>query len=376
MRRPALIQSSLPRQRLPGHVAGWKRRTSKTPLAGPDERVATVRTDLPEDVREPKIRDQDLRRRGLCWSGPFGPGQTLGRCGTRLRDEARNLRRRQRGVVAWIQAIATRRFVAELDLEAMKHPADHLERLTHAPPRNVKIPPEASSAGVDRRDEASGFFRLGGGDRRDGRRRHTVGHAGAACARCPGPRRWKDAEERFAHDGAPACLRRSTPGIVDWSSSRTGCARSSPTQRATAGGAPAGRVTAVAPLVAPRQPLLLSSSPCSCSASATPCSSPRGAGFVLGALSPCARGIGPAPGVPRRPGHRPGMLVDNAIVVADNVVAHLRLGKDRVTAAIEVRRSQHGDPLVHADHGGGLHPVDADAGPGRRVRQISVSLPP
>jgi multidrug efflux pump subunit AcrB len=319
------------------------------------ERVAAVRAELPDGVREPNIETKTFDDVSVITLAVSAPGQTWDDAERRLRDEARELERRLEAMpgVSRTETWGDREeeIAAEIDLEAMTTRRITLERVIQAlAARNVQIPPGSVERGTTTVViEATGFFRS---EDEIGQTVVDVTPTGTPVrlheiARVS--RRWKDAEDRAYRNGDPAMLLAIYPqdsaDLVELADRM----RAFVAQRAEQ--APPGvRLEVVTDqgqrieqkvgsfvdnlwqgmlivviisifLLGARNALLVSIAvPASC----------LGALFLmwmagieihqvsLGALVIAL-----------------GMLVDNAIVVADNVVAHLRMGKDRVTAAID-----------------------------------------
>ncbi|MBI5490832.1 MAG: efflux RND transporter permease subunit [Deltaproteobacteria bacterium] len=319
------------------------------------ERVASVRAELPEGVREPKIETKTFDDVGVILLAVTAPGQEWDDVERRLRDEARSLERRFESTAGVgrveIQGDREEEVAAELDLEAMSTRRVTLERVLQAlAARNVQIPPGSVEQGATSVViEASGFFRS----------EHEIGETVVDVTAAGTPvrlreigrvvRRWKDAEERVYRNGAPAMLLTIYPqdsaDLVELADRLRGVI-----DERSAAAPPGLRLDIVTDqgerieervgsfvenlwqgmlivvvisifLLGVRNAILVSIAvPASC----------LGALFVMWATGIDIHQVSLGALVIAL-----GMLVDNAIVVADNVVAHLRLGKDRVTAAID-----------------------------------------
>jgi multidrug efflux pump subunit AcrB len=319
------------------------------------ERVAAIRGELPEGVREPKIETKTFDDVSVLTLALSAPGQTWDDAERRLRDEARALERRFEATagVSRVEVLGEREeeIAAEIDLEAMVTRRITLERVVQAlAARNVKIPPgsvERGSSSVV--IEATGFFRSAD---EIGETVVDVTSAGTPVrlkeiARVV--RRWQDAEERVTRNGAPAMLLAIFPQdsadlvelgdrLRDLAAKRAATAppglrlevvtdqgeRIERRVGGFVGNLWQGMLIVVVIsifLLGFRNALLVSIAvPSSC----------LGALFVMWLTGVDLHQVSLGALVIAL-----GMLVDNAVVVADNVVAHLRLGKDRLTAAID-----------------------------------------
>jgi multidrug efflux pump subunit AcrB len=319
------------------------------------EAMAAARAELPEGVREPKVETKSFDDVAVLTLALSAPGQTWEDAERRLRDEARAIERQVEGLrgVSRVELQGDREeeLAVELDLEAMKTRRVTLERVLQAlASRNVKIPPGSLEQGGSVVVlEASGFFRS---EDEVGQTVVDVTSAGTPVrlheiARVH--RRWQDAEQRVYHDGAPALLLAVFPQdsadlvelggrLRDWAGGRRdvlppGLELALTTDQA---GRIEQRVDNVVAnlwqgmlivvlvclvLLGARNALLV--------AIAVPASS-LGALFTMWVAGVEIHQVSLGALVIAL-----GMLVDNAVVVADNVTAHLRLGKDRLTAAID-----------------------------------------
>lgn len=319
------------------------------------ERVAAVRPQLPEGVREPLIDTKAYYDVAIVTLAVSAPGLTWADAERRLRDEATEIERRIEAMPgvsrAEVQGDREEEIAVDLDIEEMANRRVTLERIGQAlAARNARIPPGA----VERGGGTVFIETTGTLETQDDIARTVVDVTETGTpvrirdiARVE--RRWKDAEERVYRDGSPAMLVAVYPqGAADLVELGSRL-RSMAAVRAAA--MPAGLALSVVTDQAERverrvgmfvdnlwQGLL-----CVIAVSflffglrntllisiAMPFS-------VLGAFALMrlfdieVHQVSLAALVIAL-----GMLVDNAIVVADNVAAHVRAGKDRVTAAID-----------------------------------------
>jgi multidrug efflux pump subunit AcrB len=319
------------------------------------ERVAALRAELPEGVRAPEVMTRTFDDVAVATLALSCPGQTWADCERRLADTARDLKVRLERIraVGRVETHGDRdeEIAVDLDIEALAVRRVTLERIFGAlEARNVRIPPGSVERGASTVViETTGTFRtleeIGGTVIDVGPTGTPIRLRDVASIR----RRFKDAEHRAYRDGSPALFLAVFPqqsaDLVDlgdrlraWVEARSpelppGVRLEVATDQGKRIERRVGNfvrnlwqgmaiVVAVAfLLMGVRNALLV--------AVAVPAST-LGALFTMQLLGIEIHQVSLGALVIAL-----GMLVDNAVVVADNVTAHLRLGKSTFDAAVD-----------------------------------------